>query len=410
MKPPLRQRLPRWPVLLIAAVAVMVALSACLTIKTDNSDANLPKEASKEFGTVFEAYQQLKAHHADKKTLDDKKLAEGAIRGMIETLDDPFSGYIPKSLQGTVREQLDGTYEGIGVEILIKDGFPVVIAPIRKSPAEKAGVRAGDIIIRIDGATVENVPEDDVITKVRGPKGTKVTLEIVRPPQPTPIAFTLTRDEIRRTTVDTDDLGDGLFRISISQFQPKTGEEFRDHLRELMQKRPAGIVLDLRNNPGGYLDVVVDVASQFLKDGLVLYDVDGDGKRTEWPVKDDGLAQRVPLVVLVNHGSASGSEVVSGALQARNRAKVVGTQTFGKGSVNQTYPLSDGSSVRLTTAKWHAPNGLQISKVGITPDIIIDKTPEDDTAGRDPQLAKALEVLKSEIEKAKTASRAPLAG
>jgi carboxyl-terminal processing protease len=259
---------------------------------------------------------------------------------------------------------------------------------------------------------VENVPENDVISKVRGQKGTKVTLEIVRPPQRTPLTFTLTRDEIRRTTVDTEALADGIFHITISRFQPSTDEEFRDQLKDVMAQRPAGIVLDLRNNPGGFLDVVVDVASQFLKDGLVLYDVDGDGKRTDWPVNDGGLAQRIPMVVLVNHGSASGSEVVSGALQGRNRAKVIGTQTFGKGSVNQAYPLSDGSSVRLTTAKWYAPNGLQISKVGITPDIIVDKTPEDDVAGRDPQMAKAIEVLKSEIQKSAEAGQggAPSAG
>lgn len=402
----------RWFALILLVILSTSALSACLSLRTENERANLPEETSKEYRTVFEAYQQVKGHYADKKLLDDKKLAEGAIRGMIASLEDPFSQYIPKSRQEEVREQLEGTYEGIGVEILTREGYPVVIAPIRKSPAEKAGIRAGDIIIKIDGASVENVPEMDVINKVRGPKGTKVTLEILRPPQTTPLTFTLTRDEIRRITVDTEDLADGIVHISISRFQPNTDEEFKEQLKDVMARRPAGMILDLRNNPGGYLDVVVDVASQFLKDGLVLYDVDGDGKRTDWKVNDGGLAQKVPLVVLVNHGSASGSEVVSGALQARARAKIIGTQTFGKGSVNQAYTLSDGSSVRLTTAKWHAPNGLQISKVGITPDIIVDRTQEDEAAGRDPQIAKAIEVLKSEIQSTASAGqgRAPSAG
>ena len=305
---------------------------------------------------------------------NSKDLMYGAIKGMLETLD-PHSAFMPPNMYKEMQEETKGRFEGLGIEITIKEGILMVVSPIEDTPAFKAGIMAGDQILKIDGDSTKNLTLMDSVKRLRGPKGTQVTITIMREGFTKPREFTLTRDVIPVRSVRHELLEKQYGYIRLSQFQEKTEGELDKALKALEEESKGsmkGLVLDLRNNPGGLLDQAVKVADRFIESGLI---VSMEGRREDQKMKffahSQGTIARYPLIVLVNGGSASASEIVAGAIQDHGRGILVGTQTFGKGSVQTIFPLKDGSGVRLTTARYFTPNGRSIQAKGIIPDILV---------------------------------------
>jgi carboxyl-terminal processing protease len=311
-----------------------------------------------------------------------KDLIYGAVKGMLETLD-PHSAFMPPNVFKEMQEETKGRFEGLGIEITIKEGVLTVVSPIEDTPAFKAGILAGDQILKIDGESTKNFTLMDSVKRMRGPKGSKVTITIMREGFTKPKDFTLVRDVIPIRSVRHELLEKHYGYIRISQFQDKTSSDFDKAMKALEEESKGtlkGLVLDLRNNPGGLLDQAVKISDRFIESGTI---VSIDGRREDvkqkWPAHPEGTLTRYPLVVLINGGSASGSEIVAGAIQDHGRGILVGTQTFGKGSVQTIIPLKDGSGLRLTTARYYTPNGRSIQAKGIVPDIIVKPSrPEED--------------------------------
>jgi carboxyl-terminal processing protease len=303
-----------------------------------------------------------------------KDLVYGAIKGMLETLD-PHSGFLPPNMFKEMQEETKGRFEGLGIEITIKDGILTVVSPIEDTPAYKAGILAGDQIIKIDGESTKNFTLIESVKRMRGPRGSKITITIMREGFNKPRDFELVRDVIPVRSVRHELLEKNYGYIRISQFQEKTNSEFEQAMRALEEESKGklkGLILDLRNNPGGLLDQAVKITDHFVGSGAI---VSIDGRREEqkqkWVAHPGGSVTKYPLIVLVNSGSASGAEIVAGAIQDQGRGILVGTQTFGKGSVQTIIPLKDGSGLRLTTARYYTPNGRSIQAKGIVPDIIV---------------------------------------
>ena len=333
-------------------------------------------ELPSEFGILAEAWQRLSEDYIDKSKLDPEKLSQGAVKGMMQALDDPYSAYANPQIKKLESSTFEGKFEGIGAVISMKDGWLTVVSPIADSPAEKAGIRAGDKILEIDGETTSNMNLIDATFKIRGPKGEPVKLLILHEGDEDPVEIQIIRDEIEVESVSFE-MRDDIAYIKLTQFAKASGDELRSALREAIGKGAKGVILDLRNNPGGLLNAAADVASEFLAMGLVAKVVDGQGQETVVPVKRGGIATHLPLIVLVNEGSASGSEIVAGALQDYGRAKIAGTQTFGKGSVQIVRDLSDGSALHITAYRWLTPLGMPIDGVGLTPDFVLELEDEE---------------------------------
>ncbi len=325
------------------------------------------------------------------KAPDDQERVYGAIAGMIAGLGDPFSVFMKPSDTAHFNEDLDGTVSGIGAELVQKDGLITVVAPLDNSPAQKAGLQAGDVILKIDD---KDAPSSlgDAVTLIRGTKGTQVKLTIVRDGKSQEL--TMTRDKVEVSSV-VYTKKDDMALIKINQFNANTAALLDDSLAKAKKDDAKGVVIDLRNNPGGLLSSAVDVTSRFIEPGVVV--VERDREKHETELKTASVSSRVtlPLVVLVNKGSASASEIFSGAIQDTGRGKIVGETSFGKGSVQSIEPLKDGSAVRITIAEWLTPKKREINKQGIKPDIEVKLNDDDVKNKRDPQLDKALELLKS---------------
>jgi len=334
---------------------------------TPQSDSDLPAE----FDIVADTWRMLSEVYVDKDRLDAEKLSQGAVRGMIEALDDPYSIYVDPATHELGLAGLTGKYQGIGAYIGIREEQLVIIAPIADSPAEKAGIKAGDGILEIDGEPTSELTLVEATLRIRGPQGTSVNLLVLHEGETEPVLIEIVRSEIRLESVSAEMRGDIAY-IRIAQFLRSTGPDLRAALKDVIDEGASGIVLDLRNNPGGLLDAAVDVASQFLAQGTVVDVEDSEGKHSSLAVKRGGIATHLPLIVLVNEGSASASEIVAGALQDYGRAKLAGNQTFGKGSVQLIRNLNDGSAVHLTTARWFTPFGKPIEGVGLTPDFLLE--------------------------------------
>jgi len=310
--------------------------------------------------------------------VEDKKLVDGAINGMLAALD-PHSAYLPADSFKEMNIQISGAFGGLGIEINMMDGRLTVISPIDDTPAFRAGIKAGDVIWKIDGKLTRNMTITDAVNRMRGKKGTKVTLTIVRKNSPKPIVVTLVRDVIKIRSVRARSLEPGYGYIRIAHFQGRSDEEFVAALQKLHKENSGslkGLVIDLRNNPGGLLDQVVKIAGHFIdgknENGLVVY-TEGkeESSRMSLTTGMDGKEPRYPVVVLINGGSASASEILAGALQDHRRAVIMGTQSFGKGSVQTIFPLRGGAGLKLTTALYYTPKGRSIQARGITPDIIV---------------------------------------
>ncbi len=312
---------------------------------------------------------------------NSKDLVYGAVKGMLETLD-PHSGFMPPSVYKEMQEETKGRFEGLGIEITLKESVLTVVSPIEDTPAFRAGIQAGDQILKIDGESTKNLTLMDSVKRLRGPRGTKVTITIMREGFSKPREFTLTRDVIPVRSVRYELMEKQYGYIRLSQFQEKTEGELDKAIKALESESKGaikGMILDLRNNPGGLLDQAVKVSDRFIESGLI---VSMEGRREDQKMKfyahPQGTIPRYPLVVLVNGGSASASEIVAGAVQDHGRGILVGTQTFGKGSVQTIFPMKDGSGLRLTTARYFTPNGRSIQAKGILPDVIVKPAPPEE--------------------------------
>jgi carboxyl-terminal processing protease len=319
--------------------------------------------------TFAETLSLVKKNYVEE--VDEQDLVYGAIKGMLSSLD-PHSSFMQPKIYKEMKIDTKGEFGGLGIQIGIKDKILTIIAPIEDTPAYKAGVKAGDKIVEIDNESTKDITLHDAVTKLRGRKGTKVTITIVREGLEKPKDITITRDIIKLKSVKSRVLEDGIGYVKLTQFQEKTANDLKKTMRELEQKDITSLVVDLRNNPGGLLKGAVDVTSHFLPAGkLVVYIKDRSGDKKEFHTINGNRYYKDPIIVLVNEGSASASEIVAGALQDWDRAVILGTQTFGKGSVQTVIPLSDGSALRLTTARYYTPKDRSIQTTGITPDIIV---------------------------------------
>ena len=309
--------------------------------------------------------------------VDTKKLIYGAINGMLASLD-PHSSFMPPDTYKEMKVDTKGAFGGLGIEISVKDGILMVISPIEDTPAFKAGIKAGDQIFKIDDKFTKDLNINEAVKRMRGPKGTKVLLTIMREGFDKPQEFSLTRDIIQVKSVRSRLLGDGYAYIRIAQFQEKTDEDLVKFLKNLKEENKGelnGLILDMRNDPGGLLDQAVRVAEHFVEEGQMIVYTEGREKdsKMQFTSRKGSKEPKYPMVVLINGGSASASEIVAGALQDHKRAIVMGTQSFGKGSVQTIIPLSDESGLRLTTARYYTPKGRSIQAKGITPDIVVER-------------------------------------
>jgi carboxyl-terminal processing protease len=365
------------------------------TNTTATADTGTPTDVSTLFEPFWQTWEIVHDSFVDQ-PVDDTLLMEGAIRGMLASLDDPHTSYMDPEMYALEEQSLAGEYEGIGAYIDTSGEYVEIISPIKGSPAEAAGLKAGDLIVGIDGEDMTGVSGDEVHSLILGPAGTDVTLTIKRESLEEPFDITITRAKIVVPSVESRMLEDqdNLAYVRINIFGEETADDLRGQLRDLMKNNPRGLVLDLRGNGGGYLDTSIEVVSEFVDSGVVVYEEYGDGTRDSYEIKPGGLATKIPLVVLVDEGTASASEITAGAIQDYERGILVGTTTYGKGSVQNWLALvNDQGAIRVTIARWLTPKGRQINEVGIEPDYTVEFTEEDITNENDVQLKKAIELL-----------------
>jgi carboxyl-terminal processing protease len=325
-------------------------------------------ETYEELKTFSEVLTQVQKSYVDETKVKD--LVQGAIRGMLSTLD-PHSAYMTPDMYKEMQVETKGEFGGVGIQIGVKENRLAVIAPIEGTPAYRAGIKSGDFITKVNDETTKDLTLMDAVQKMRGPKGSKINLTIQRDGTPDPLQFTLVRDTIKIESVKSKVL-ENIGYVRLTQFQESTGRDLSKVLKQFKDQKLQSTILDLRNNPGGLLTSAVEVSEQFLPGGkLVVYTKGRESKKDEWIAKGKDQMDDSPMIILVNEGSASASEIVAGALQDYGRAVIVGTTSFGKGSVQTILPLGDGSGLRLTTAKYYTPKGRSIQSTGITPDIVV---------------------------------------
>lgn len=373
-----------------------------------------PQGAPVDFSLFWDVWGRIHQYYIDAKTIDNQKLVWGAISGMVNALGDPYTTFLPPKENQDFKSDLGGEFEGIGAQLGMQDGHIIVVAPLKGSPAIAAGIRAGDWIIKVNDEETINWSISEAVSKIRGPKGTKVTLQILHADAQNPDTVTIVRDTIEVPSVDKwvkkpseiaeikKDSSPAVLAsnkyvayIHLSRFGDRLDTDWTKAVDEIEtdigKENVAGLIFDLRNNPGGYLDGSVYIASEFLKSGVVVTQVNSDGSKEEHKVNRVGKFLDIPLVVLINRGSASAAEIVAGALKDYKRATIVGETSFGKGSVQTPQDLPGGSGLHITTGKWLTPKGNSINKEGIKPDVEV-KNP-DSEATADAQLAKAVELI-----------------
>jgi carboxyl-terminal processing protease len=330
-----------------------------------DEETNLGKEV------VEQAWDIIFDEYVDKDKLDASELSKAAIEGMLEALDDPYSTYLdPATYQASV-ESYTGAYEGIGAYVGMKDGQIVIIAPFPDSPADRAGIKPGDILLGIDGESAEGLSIDEAVIRIKGPEGTPVRLLVLHEGETEPVEIEIIRERIEMASIIFE-MKEDIAYIRIIQFTQRTSDEMEPVMDRLVENDAAGIVLDLRSNPGGLLESVIDVSSRFIDEGVVLYVVDNEGARATYQINSRIEDTDLPMVVLTDNYTASASEVLAGALQDYDRAVIAGRVTYGKGSVNMIHRLKDESGLILTYARWYTPDDHLIEGEGITPDYEID--------------------------------------
>ncbi|MBU0664567.1 MAG: S41 family peptidase [Proteobacteria bacterium] len=367
------------PISSLLRYGILTLLTFCLPLQIHAEISEGERQSTyQQLETFANVLSILQENYVDE--IDARKVMEGAISGMLLSLD-PHSSYLKPEDFKELQEETEGSFSGIGIEVSIEEGILTVVSPIEETPADRAGLKAKDLIIKIDGEPTQSMSPMDAIKKLRGPEGTKVILAIHREGWEELKDFTLTRATIPLHSVKDNFLEPGLAYIRITNFQSQTTKEVKEALQKLQKEHPInGLILDLRNNPGGLLDQAVSVTDIFLDEGLVVYT---KGRVREqnmtFQAHSNGGKNLFPLVVLVNEGSASASEIVTGAIQDHKRGIIVGVKTFGKGSVQTILPLPEGAGLRMTTARYYTPNGRSIQATGITPDVVVPFVSSDDT-------------------------------
>ncbi|MFK8043652.1 S41 family peptidase [Congregibacter sp.] len=356
-------------IFLAGVTGLLLGNTAAVMAQDDSNDGELPLDELRTFADVF---NQIRVGYVEE--IDDSTLLEYAIKGMLSSLD-PHSAYLERDAYENLQTSTSGEFSGLGLEVGMENGFLKVISPIDGSPATDAGIQSGDVILKLDGVTIRGLSLNKAVEKMRGPKGSEIVVSIGRPGEQEPFDVTLVRDTIRVASVRERWLEPGFGYLRISQFQQKTGDDVKASIEKLLAEQPLkGLVLDLRNNPGGVLGASVDVAGLFMESGDVVY-TEGrlNNAAQNYGAAAGDITDGAPLVVLINRGSASASEIVAGALQDHARGVVMGTQSFGKGSVQTVLPISESRAVKLTTARYFTPNGRSIQAEGIKPDIIVER-------------------------------------
>lgn len=364
-----------------------------------NFSAASLEEETFDANMYFEVWDTLKQDHVDKNKIKDKDLFYGSLKGLAQAVNDPYTVFMDPKTSQEFTNDLAGTFEGIGAEVGMRNEIITIIAPLDGMPAQKAGVLAGDKVYAIDGQPTMGLTVDEAVKKIRGPKDTEVTLTILRGAGEAAREIKITRGVIVVKSLKTEMRADGIYVVKVSNFNDDTLALFNKAVDEIVSKKPKGVILDLRNNPGGYLETSVVLASEWIEAGPVVAEQFGENRRNEYPASGLARLKDIPTVVLINGGSASASEIVAGALRDYKKATLVGEQTFGKGSVQTLRSLSDGSALKITIAKWLTPAGDFINEKGIAPDVEVKMTMEDINKNLDPQFDKALELLKKPIKK-----------
>lgn len=357
-----------------------------------------PKESGDvDFSMFWDVWAAVQENYLNRKDLDYQKMVYGAIKGMVDSLEDPYTNFFEPEIKKEFDEEVSGKFEGIGIEIGMRDEMLTVVAPMSGTPAQKAGLKAGDKIIKIDDEFTDGLGLDEAVSLIRGPKGSKVTLTILRKTESKneQKEVEIVRDTINIPSVTWEKIGDDIAQIRVFNFYDPTSFEFRKAIFEMMLSGRKKIILDLRDNPGGYFDLAIELAGWFLEPGsVVVKQDDGTGPVVCESCKSSGLGllRNYKMVILTNGGSASASEILAGALRDNRGIKLIGQQTFGKGVVQEVFPLGNDSSIKITTMKWLTPNGSNINDVGLTPDFQVE---DSDDLDKDPQLDKAVEILRS---------------
>lgn len=381
--------------LLVLLASVVAMAVGCGESADAETEAETVEGLPPEFVKLAEVWALLQERHIDAAAIDPQAAADGAIRGMMDSIDDPHAGYLDSDQYSMMRQDIQGHFEGIGAQVGVRNGLITIIAPIPDTPADEAGILARDVILEIDGESTQGLELFEVINRIRGEKGTTVRLLVRRERTGETELLEIERGVIPLESVRLTMLVGRIGHLRITSFSGTSKEELETALARFERSQGLGLVVDIRNNPGGLVSSVVEVTSQFVDEGLVLYQLDGKGHRRDWNAESGGSALDVPMVVLMNNGSASASEVFAGAIMHHGRAETIGETTFGKGSVNNLWPLFDGSAVNFTIGRWYTPSGQLIEGQGITPDII-QEAPENDD--EDIQLDFAIERLKEMIE------------
>ncbi len=353
-------------------------------------------EKEVDISLLWSVWRLLNRHYIEPQKMEARTMVYGAVSGLVSAIGDPYTLFMTPQDMKVFENALSGTLEGIGAQLDLKEGKVTVVAPLKGSPAEKAGLRTHDIIISVDGKSLDGLGLEGVVSLIRGPKGTAVTLSVLRALSPTPITMTVMRDAIHIPSVESKVIATAtgsLGYVAVNQFGDETVAELKKAILEFPAKGLKGLVLDLRFNGGGYLEGATDIVSMFLKSGMVVTVARRDSAPEVYRVNGSPILPDIPLVVLINGGSASASEITAGALQDNKRAKIIGTQSFGKGTVQEIIDLPGGSSLRVTTAHWLTPSGHDLGKKGVMPDIVVDRTVEQYEQGYDPQLLAAQDWL-----------------
>jgi carboxyl-terminal processing protease len=349
-----------------------------------------------DFSLFWDAYYKLQKNFIEPAKLDIQKIIYGAISGMTKTLGDPYTSFFDPEQAKRFKQDLSGSFEGIGIEVGIKKEQLTVIAPLEGTSAQRAGLRAGDKIIKINNKETSDMTIDEAVSLIRGPKGTEVILTIYRDDWTKTKDFKIIRETIKIPSIKWEVKEGDIAYIRIYQFDQSLSSDFRKAAFEILSSPAKKIVLDLRNNPGGYLEISQEISGWFLENGEVVT-IEDFGKNKEQKVyktEGTGTFSNYPIVVLINQGTASASEILAGALRDNRKIKLIGEKSFGKGSVQEVIDLRDGSFLKITIAKWLTPKGSSISEIGLEPDIKVEMTDKDFEENKDPQLDKALEVIK----------------
>ncbi|RME36226.1 MAG: S41 family peptidase [Thermoflexia bacterium] len=346
-----------------------------------------------EFGLFREVWDIIQQEYYGE-IPDHQTILYGAIRGSLQTLGDEYTSFIEPQIARILEEDASGEFQGIGAYVRMReDGKLEISGIIPNTPAEKAGLRAGDRVLAVDGQSIVGYSLYEAIALIRGPAGTQVTLLIERPGEEATFEVTVTRARIEIPQVEAKLLEEDIAYIRLHEFSANATRQMKEALSDLLSRKPRGLILDLRNNPGGWLDQALEVADLFLDRGVVMIERTTEGERV-FRTRSGDMAESIPLVVLVNGGSASASEIVAGAIQDRGRGILIGERTLGKGSVQRPYRLSDGSELRVTIARWYTPNNREIHGQGLEPDILV-RWPEETPEGKDPQLERAIQYLET---------------